>query len=145
MNTRALRLEEAERLIEKNEIYSQYLMDEVNAAGMDAGKVKEVRRVDRVEAHVIEDLSGKAHIVHLEFRQCTCKKFQENGIPCLHALALINILHPRDPIGARKLLEGLLPDKLTTKFLRDTYLANIPMSPHFLEKLFFTENRFQRV
>ena len=39
---------------------------------------------------VTEDGRGESFIVNLETKQCTCMKFQEDELPCRHAVTIIS-------------------------------------------------------
>ncbi|XP_062085362.1 uncharacterized protein LOC133791449 [Humulus lupulus] len=47
-----------------------------------------VTRSDKFQFQV-QCSNGSALVVDLEFRTCTCRRFQLSGLPCGHALAII--------------------------------------------------------
>jgi len=64
----------------------------------------------------IQQPNGRVHIVNLETKSCGCRRFQQNGIPCGHAIACIALL--------RQPLLDFCPLALATSTWQDTYATH---------------------
>jgi len=103
--------------------FTPYCLQELREVGLKARQHK-VHGALAIEARVIEAmaLGDMVHIVNLQRQWCTCRKYQENYIPCSHGLALI--LHLQYPP------QLFLPSMLSTETWRQTYITNFrPVLP----------------
>lgn len=76
----------------------------------------------------IQQANGNVYFVDLVTRTCTCRKFQENGIPCGHAIAWIMELNDRP-------LEHYLPNILSLETWQATYNLEQNLKPVNIEHL----------
>ena len=65
---------------------------------------------------IVQQINNKQFIVNLEGRTCTCGHYQENGIPCGHALSSIH------HIGQSA--NAYISDAFSITTLRNTYQSN---------------------
>ncbi|KAH0610214.1 uncharacterized protein H6S33_011741 [Morchella sextelata] len=93
-------------------VYGQNLLKDSLAYGSTQRKVQ---MSDENRGRVI-DLTGKAFEVNLLTAFCSCSKFQENAVPCVHGIACIHFIK-KQPIQ-------YMPEQLTVAEYRNTYLYN---------------------
>ena len=65
-------------------------------------------------------VNNNVYAVDLEARTCTCTIFQQNGIPCGHAITAIFARPGRD-------LSIFMPEALTVTTWKATYSTNLPL------------------
>jgi hypothetical protein len=69
---------------------------------------------------LVKQANNNVYTVNLEIKECSCKIFQENGIPCGHAITAI-FAHPgRD-------LVPFMPEILSIATWKRTYSDNFPL------------------
>lgn len=76
----------------------------------------------------VQQANGHVYFVDLVTKTCTCRKFQENGIPCGHAIAWILELNDRP-------LEHYLPNILSLETWRATYDLEQNLKPVKIDNL----------
>ena len=83
-----------------------------------SARMHQVEMASSIEGRVIEGRQLKVqHYVNLHYRTCTCRVYQEMGIPCEHALACILQLG-QSP-------QQYLPEDLSTEVWQSTYSDNL--------------------
>jgi zinc finger SWIM domain-containing protein 3 len=69
---------------------------------------------------LVKQLNGNVYTVDLETKECLCKEFQENGIPCGHAITVIFARPGRD-------LVPFMLEILSVATWKRTYSDNFPL------------------
>jgi hypothetical protein len=122
MHIRTQRLSNAEALASKGQRFSDFAMKQLR----DRRKLAGTFGVRMGGTHSDEaEVSGvntpvTVFVVNFRMRTCTCKRYQENGIPCEHALAFILQSPHRSPD-----LEAHIPWVFSIDAVRQTYAFNL--------------------
>lgn len=69
---------------------------------------------------LVKQMNNNVYTVDLETKECSCTHFQENGIPCGHAISAIFARPGRD-------LVAFMPEILSINTWKRTYSDNFPM------------------
>jgi len=69
---------------------------------------------------IVKQLNSNVYPVDLEEGTCSCLVYQENGIPCGHAITAIFAVQGQD-------ITPYMPDILTIKTWKKTYTSNFPL------------------
>jgi len=93
---------------------------------------RSVLRQDNLHGSILS-YSNSRYVVDLAVRTCTCRRFQVNGIPCGHDVALIYQLRgqPRD----------FIPTFFSRVTYRDTYGDNVKAIDANISSLLMSEER----
>lgn len=103
MQSRSDRLRKAERLLNKGRVYTP-LLEGLIRAGRNYVQSNTCQVSSSTTGRVVEP-RGLICIVDTVERTCSCGRYQENGVPCGHALTLLSQLG--------MLITAYLPDTLT--------------------------------
>lgn len=116
MNDRYDRLEEARRQQRQGAVVTP-LCATVISRDRKWATANSVQRSSPIEARVMQP-DGVVYLVNLGTRSCGCGRFQENGIPCGHAMSLI--------FNVRQTLDGYIQEEMTITRWVEMYSDPLP-------------------